>query len=130
MIGLDTNVLVRYLSQDDPKQSARATALIDSFTPENPGYIPLVALVELVWVMQSCYQSKKAEVVAILQMLLTTRELVVENTETVIKALKVFSGSTADFSDCLIERSSNKAGCDHCVSFDVNAVKDAGFRQL
>ena len=130
MIGLDTNVLARYLSQDDPKQSARATALIHSFTPDNPGFIPLVSLVELVWVMQSCYQAKKTEIVSILQMLLGTRELVVENAETAIKALKVFSGSKADFSDCLIERSANKAGCDHCVSFDAYAIKDAGFREL
>jgi len=59
MIGLDANVLPSYLSQDDPAQSARARALIDSFTPENPGFIPLVSLVELVWVMQSCYQAKR-----------------------------------------------------------------------
>ena len=130
MIGLDTNVLARYLSQDDPTQSARASALIDSFTPENPGFIPLVSLVELVWVMQSCYQAKKVEIVQILQTLLGTRELIVENAETAIKALRVYSGSKADFSDCLIERSANKAGCDYCVSFDTNAIRDAGFQKL
>lgn len=130
MIGLDANVLVRYLSQDDPKQSARATALIDSFTTENPGYISLVSLVELVWVMQSCYQAKKVEIVQILQMLLATKELIVENAETAIKALRVYSGSKADFSDCLIERSANRAGCDYSVSFDANAIRDAGFQKL
>lgn len=130
MIGLDTNVLARYLSQDDPAQAARATTLMDSFTPENPGFIPLVTLVELVWVMQSCYQAKKTEIIEILQMLLGTRELIIENAETAIKALRIYSGSKADFSDCLIERSANKAGCDYCVSFDANAIKDAGFQKL
>ena len=130
MIGLDTNVLVRYLAQDDPIQSERATTLINTLTPENPGYITLVALVELVWVMESCYNTTKTEIVTILQMLLGTKELIVENAETAIRASKVFSLSKAGFADCLIERSANKAGCQYSVSFDANAVKDAGFRQL
>ena len=130
MIGLDTNVLVRYLSQDDPTQSACTTALIDSFTTENPGYIPLVSLVELVWVMQSCYQVKRVEIVQILRILLGTKELIVENPETAIKALRVYSGSKADFSECLIERSANRAGCDYSVSFDTNDIRNAGFQKL
>lgn len=103
MIGLDTNVLVRYIAQDDPKQSPIATKLITSLTTENPGFISQVSLVELVWVMQSCYKASKPEVVAILETLLSTRELLVENTEIAIKALKIFETSKADFSDCLIE---------------------------
>ena len=130
MIGLDTNVLVRYIAQDDIKQSALATNLIDSLTKESPGFITLVSIIELVWVMQSCYQSTKIEVVKILETLIATRELMIENTETVIKAIRVFSGSKADFSDCLIERSANKAGCEYSVTFDVDASKYAGFKSL
>lgn len=130
MIGLDTNVLVRYIAQDDPKQSPIATKLITSLTTENPGFISQVSLVELVWVMQSCYKASKPEVVAILETLLSTRELVVENTEIAIKALKIFETSKADFSDCLIERTANKAGCLHCVSFDTHAIKTAGFKPV
>jgi len=66
----------------------------------------------------------------ILETLVTTRELVIENSETVIRAIKVYSGSGADFSDCLIERSANKAGCEYSVTFDINAIKHAGFRRL
>ncbi len=73
MIGLDTNVLVRYIAQDDAKQSPIATKLITSLTTENPGFISQVSLVELVWVMQSCYKASKPEVVAILETLLSTR---------------------------------------------------------
>ena len=54
MIGLDTNILVRYLAQDDAEQAKRANRIIDRLTPENPGFVPLVALVELVWVLESC----------------------------------------------------------------------------
>jgi predicted nucleic-acid-binding protein len=130
MIGLDTNVLVRYIAQDDAKQSPKATTLINSLSNEKPGFITLVSLVELVWVMQSCYSASKDEIVAILEKLLRTQELLVENAETAIKALNIFAGSKADFSDCLIERSANKAGCDYTVSFDGNAIKTAGMRPV
>ena len=130
MIGLDTNVIVRYIAQDDIKQSALATNLINSLTKESPGFITLVSVVELVWVMQSCYQSTKQEVVKILETLTATRELMIENSETVIKAIRVFSNSKADFSDCLIERSANTAGCEYSVTFDVDAIKHAGFKGL
>ena len=130
MIGLDTNVLVRYIAQDDIKQSALATNLIHSLTKDSPGFVSLVSLIELVWVMQSCYKSTKFEILKILETLVTTRELVIENSETVIRAIKVYSGSGADFSDCLIERSANKAGCEYSVTFDINAIKHAGFRRL
>ncbi|MDH6301241.1 putative nucleic-acid-binding protein [Polynucleobacter sphagniphilus] len=79
MIGLDTNVLVRYIAQDDPKQSAVATNLINSLTKERPGFISVVSMVELVWVMQSCYKATKMEIVTILETILATRELIIEN---------------------------------------------------
>ena len=91
MIGLDTNVLVRYIAQDDVKQSARATTLINSLSSENPGFITLVSLVELVWIMKSCYSATKQEIIAILETLMRTQELLVENAETAMKALAVFS---------------------------------------
>lgn len=130
MIGLDTNVLVRYIAQDDIKQSARATELMNSLSAENPGFVSQIALVELVWVLENCYKSTKAEVVAILETLLRTRELLVENAEVAIQALNVFAQSKADFSDCLMERASRHAGCEYSVSFDKSAVKSAGFKSL
>ena len=130
MIGLDTNVLVRYIAQDDPKQSAVATNLINSLTKEHPGFVSVVSMVELVWVMQSCYKSTKIEIVNILETILSTRELIIENAETIIRATHVYSGTGADFADCLIERSANKAGCEYSVTFDIDAMKHAGFRGL
>ena len=73
MIGLDTNVLVRYVTQDDPVQSPKASALIESLTTVSPGFVSLVSVVELVWVLQSCYQSTKSDVVTVLETLLQAR---------------------------------------------------------
>jgi len=55
MIGLDTNVLVRYIMQDDPKQSRKATSLIESLDDDHPGFITIVSILELYWVLTSCY---------------------------------------------------------------------------
>lgn len=126
MIGLDTNIVVRYIAQDDAAQSPKATKLFESLSNENPGFITLVSIVELVWVMQGCYKATKEESVAILQTLLHTREILIENAEVVIKALHVYSASSADFADCLIERSANNAKCTRTMTFDSNAAKTAG----
>ena len=130
MIGLDTNVLVRYVAQDDAKQAAKAAELMDSLTVTSPGFIAMVSVVELVWVLQSCYQSSKPEIIVVLETLLRTRELKLENAETVWQALRRFTESNADFADCLIERSAHAAGCDHTFTFDSKAAKTAGMRRL
>ncbi|EKY4114490.1 type II toxin-antitoxin system VapC family toxin [Pseudomonas aeruginosa] len=130
MIGLDTNVLVRYVSQDDPVQSPKATDLIESLTAEEPGFVAMVSVVELVWVLQSCYQVTKSEIVGVLETLLRTKELVVERAEVVWQALRRFSDSKADFADCLIERCAHAAECEYTVTFDSKAAKTAGMRHI
>lgn len=130
MIGLDTNVLVRYLSQDDPVQSQKATDLIESLTAGEPGFIAMVSVVELVWVLQSCYQATKSEIVDVLETLLRAKELVVERAEVVWQALRRFSDSKADFADCLIERCAHAAECEYTVTFDSKAAKTAGMRHI
>jgi len=130
MIGLDTNVLVRFIAQDNVKQSAIATKFIDQLDNETPGFITLVTLVELVWVMQSCYNATKPEIITIMEMLFKTKELVVENAETAMKALHLFAKSKADFADCLIERSANNAGCSYTVTFDDKSAKTVGMKHL
>ncbi|KAB0518393.1 PIN domain-containing protein [Pseudomonas extremorientalis] len=130
MIGLDTNVLVRYITQDDPVQSAKASDLIESLTTASPGFISLVSIVELVWVLQSCYQSAKSDVVMVLETLLRTRELTVEHAEIIWQALRTFVANKADFADCLIERCAHAAGCEYTATFDLNAIKTAGMKRL
>lgn len=126
MIGLDTNVLVRYVMQDDPKQSEKASRLIESLTPETPGFVPLVALVELVWVLTSCYDLSHEQVAQALEALLRAKEIVLERAEQVSQALRVFDASAADFADCLIERTAAAVGCEKTMTFDRGAAKGAG----
>lgn len=127
MIGLDTNVLVRYFAQDDAAQSKKATALMESFSAERPGFVSQVALVEVVWVLGRCYGVERDQMKDIIESMLGTKELVVESADTVRKALRVFAASDkADFADCLIERSGHVAECEYTATFDVNASKVVG----
>lgn len=126
MIGLDTNVLVRYIMQDDAKQAAKATKLIEALDSDNPGYITMVSVVELYWVLTSCYQLSGQQVAQALEAMLRTKQFMVERADQVMRALRVFGEGQADFPDCLIERSAAGAGCDQTVTFDVKASKYAG----
>ena len=130
MIGFDTNVIVRYVTQDDPVQSPKANKLMESLSSASPGFISIVVVVELVWVLQSCYQASKQELVGVLETLLRTKELVVENAEIVWQALRQFAEVNADFADCLIERSAHAAGCEYTATFDVKAAKATGMLDI
>ncbi|KKI40101.1 twitching motility protein PilT [Burkholderia vietnamiensis] len=130
MIGLDTNVLVRYFAQDDEAQSKKATALLESLSPERPGYVSLVALIELVWVLGRCYGVEREQMKDIVESMIGTKELVVESADTVRMALRVFASSKADFADCLIERSGHVAACEYTATFDVSASKVAGMQLI
>jgi predicted nucleic-acid-binding protein len=126
MIGLDTNILLRFYLKDDPDQSARAAALIRSFSAQEPGHISLVTLAELVWVMDRTFRKPKNEIGALVRGLLESKQVVLENHNAVIQALRNFDSSNADFSDCLIERLCASAGCSKTMTFDVGAAKSAG----
>ena len=123
MIGLDTNALVRYVAQDDPKQSPKATRLIESLTADAPGYVGVVSVIELVWVLTGCYSLTKEEIGEVLETLLRTKEIVVAQADTVWKALRLFKEGKTDFADCMIAKSANKAGCGFTVTFDRDAAK-------
>ncbi|MHB1730027.1 MAG: PIN domain-containing protein [Leptospirillum sp.] len=130
MIGLDTNVLVRYIAQDDSKQSPQATNLMESLTADAPGYVSIVSVVELVWVLTGCYALTRSEVCEVLETLLRTKEIIVANADTVWKALRLFKEINADFADCLIDRSANEAGCNYTTTFDRDAAKHCGMQLI
>lgn len=130
MIGLDTNVLVRYIAQDDSKQSPKATRLIEALTVDAPGYVSIVSVVELVWVLMGCYALTRSEICGVLETLLRTKEIIVANTDTIWKALRLFKEGKADFADCLIERSANEAGCNYTTTFDRDAAKHCGMQLI
>ena len=125
MTGLDTNVLVRYIMQDDPSQSPRATRLIEALQPDAPGFVPVVALLELVWVLSGSYGLNRAQVATVLDTLLRSKELVLDRAELVSQALHRYSANGADFADALIERIATAAGCTATMSVDAGAVKAA-----
>jgi predicted nucleic-acid-binding protein len=130
MTGLDTNILVRLLAQDDPAQSQCAVEFLQTLSREMPGFVSLVSLIELIWVLRSQYRMNKARLILGMELLLNSAELVVENQEAVSQALGRFASVTADFADCLIERSCHAAGCRETVTFDVDASRLAGMKLL
>ena len=130
MTGLDTNVLVRYLAQDDARQSARATRLVESFTREEPGFVAIVTLAELVWVLQDVYELGRDDLASLVEGLLQTEGLRVQQPDLVWQALRRFDSTRADFADHLIERLNAAAGCNMTMTFDRAAARDAGMRLL
>jgi predicted nucleic-acid-binding protein len=126
MIGLDTNVLLRFILQDDRDQGARAAALLASLSPLEPGFIPSVTLAECFWVLDRSFRKPKAEIILLISGLLGSQELVLENQHAVTEALRMYEESNADFSDCLIERTCHLAGCARTMTFDLGASRDCG----
>jgi predicted nucleic-acid-binding protein len=126
MIGLDTNVLVRYIMQDDAKQALKAAKLLESLTVEEPGFVSLVSVVELGWVLSSAYDLDRDQVAQALELMMRTKTVVVDRADEVMKALRVFKTSSADFADCLIARTAASVGCSKTMTFDVCAAKAAG----
>lgn len=126
MIGLDTNVLVRYIMQDDPKQSPKATKIVESLEGVGSGYVTLVSIVELVWVLSASFELTRSQVAQALDGIIRTKQFKIESADQVIRALRVFKVGKSDFADCLIERSADSAGCEKTITFDVKASKHAG----
>lgn len=119
MIGLDTNVLVRYLVQDHPLQSKKAAAFIEkNCSHEAPAFISEIVLCELVWVLESAYGYKKDVIIQALERILMTAQFKVENKDNVWEALSAYRRSKADFSDCLIGAKNHTAGCEKTATFD------------
>jgi predicted nucleic-acid-binding protein len=131
VIGLDTNVIVRYLAQDDVRQSAAATRLIEgSLSAESRGFISIVTLAEVVWVMSSNYKVNRAAVADIVEGLLTAPQLMLEHAEIIWRAVGAYRDSRANFSDALIVELGRDAGCTKTVTFDRQASAHPGFEAL
>lgn len=131
MIGLDTNVVVRYLAQDDPRQSAAATRLFERvLTPDIPGFIPAVVLCELAWVLAECYDADRPQIRAAIETLLVAKQLAIETPDLVRRALRVWDQGGADFADALIGEVARANGVEKTVTFDRAAAKLPGFELL
>src|SRR5882672_11830381 len=124
MIGLDTNILVRYLTQDDPIQSPKARELIERrLTEEKPGFVSIVAMVETVWVLERAYRLTPHEIVGAVERMLQTDVLVVENEQEVFTAMIALKEGQGSFADAVIAALGVRAGCSYTLTFDHKAAR-------
>ena len=134
MIGLDTNVLARYLTQDDVRQAALASRLIENdLTIARPGFISLVVLAELCWVLSRLYSATMDELADMISDLLNTPQIQVERREVVQAAIRRFNqgkSRKAGLVDALIAELASSEGCTSTVTFDKTAVRAAGMTLL
>lgn len=131
MIGLDSNVLVRYLTQDEPVQSRQASELIERRLSEHdPGFISVVAMAETVWVLERAYGVAGADIAAAVERTLQTDVLVVDSEQEVFTAMIALKEGLGSFADALIAALGAKAGCSMTVTFDREASRLPGFGLL
>jgi predicted nucleic-acid-binding protein len=131
MLGLDTNVLIRYLVQDDRRQFEKARRLIHREAGKGePVLVSLLVLLEIEWVLRSRYGLSKVEILAAFSALLEAADLAFEDETSVEYALYSWKDSAADFADCLIEARNRRLGCSATATFDGKALRLAGFISL
>jgi predicted nucleic-acid-binding protein len=128
MIGLDTNVIVRYVTQDDPVQSPKATEWIERrLTPDNPGFISIVTMAETAWVLERSYGLDDREIAAVIERLLQVDLLAIEREQEVFLAMVALREGQGSFADALISALGASAGCSSTLTFDQRALRLPGF---
>lgn len=130
MIGLDTNVLVRFLTGDDPVESAAAERIMATLSPERTGFVCREVLVELVWVLERAYGYGRDAIVSAIEGLLASRELTMETADIVVLALGRYAEGGAGFADQMILAQCARAGCTELATFDRRAAAGTGGRLL
>ena len=128
MIGLDTNVLVRFLVRDDEQQFERARRLVRRQAQDGePVHISLLVLLETEWVLRSRYKLSKEEILGTFSELLSAVDMSLEDESSIEEALFVWKDSPAQFADCLIGARNRTLGCVATATFDTGALKLPGF---
>lgn len=130
MITLDTNVLVRFLVQDDPLQAQLATKVIDQLTDDAHGFVSREVLIELVWVLERAYRLGRTEIASALDGLLSATELNIEGSDEVAPALELYRNDGFGFADLMIAAAARRAGASELVTFDRKAARLPGVRLL
>ena len=130
MIALDTNVLVRFLVQDDPLQAQLATKVIEQLTDNAQGFVSREVLIELVWVLERAYRLGRAEIAVALDGLLSATELNIEGSDEVAPALELYRNDGFGFADLMIAAAARRADAAELVTFDRQAARLPGVRLL
>lgn len=131
MIGLDTNILVRYLTQDDPEQAEKVNREIESCNAQGiPFFIASIVICELVWVLDTAYDYSREEITSSLDKILRTRQFQFENKALMLFALADYRSGKGDFSDYLVGHIGKQAGCTLTWTFDRGLKNSTLFRLL
>ena len=128
MIALDTNVLIRFLVEDDEAQSRRAIELIEGAVARDEQlFISDIVMCETVWVLSSAYRFSRAEIVDALSQLLRARSVVFSSADNLARALDAYRKGRGDFADFLIREHARSAGAETVATFDGALLKESGF---
>ena len=130
MIGIDSNVFVRYLTQDDPVQYPKAKALLEGLTSATPGYLSLVVVAETAWVLERTYKFPDGAIALAMLTTISALDLVIQDDEAVVLALHAARDGRGSFADALIGVLAAGAGCSRTVTFDKRASRLPGFELL
>jgi predicted nucleic-acid-binding protein len=131
MTGLDTNVVVRYLTQDDPRQAKRANAVIDdALAGEDRLHIDTIVLCELVWVLRAAYQFDRATIAGALLQLIDAAQLSLDDRDLLREAAQRYRVGPGDFADYAIGLRNRAAGCETTLTFDRAHKRDELFTLL
>ena len=131
MRGVDANILVRFLTQDDRTQLARVNSFFAQIERAGePAYVSIVVLCELAWVLRSVYGLRREEIGGLLEALLETARLQIEDRGSVHRALMLYGSGTGDFADYVIGLRNRLAGCRDTVTLDHALVERELFAPL
>jgi predicted nucleic-acid-binding protein len=131
MNGIDTNILVRFFARDDKVQAKQAEGFLGkTCSPANPGWISVIVLCEMVWILSRGYSYSKDQLIPVIDHLLRAQFLKLEDATAVRAALGVWENHTLDFSDALLAARNQRAGCASTYTFDHKALASPGFTRL
>jgi predicted nucleic-acid-binding protein len=131
MIGLDTNVVLRYLLQDDAAQTRQANRIFEQeLSEQNPGFINLATTLEIVWVLRSLLKQTSAQIALHLENLLAADSLEIQNEQEVFEAVFALKTGAGEFEDALIGALNAWAGCSYTITFDRKAARLPSFQGI
>lgn len=130
MIGIDTNILLRYFVKGDPDQTPLAVQTMHSLSPQEPGWIALLVLAELIWTLRRVFKLSRSEIAGMIAKLLNSQEVVIEQEEIARQALRLYATTRTDFADCVIAVSARSAGCTTVATLDEVAARDLGMQLI
>jgi predicted nucleic-acid-binding protein len=128
MIGVDTNILIRYIMQDDEVQASLANRLIGSATPSNRIYLSALVTIETIWVLKSVYKVSLDKIADVIARLAASSKVKMQDAE--VFRVIAESGFDADYMDSLITQAAKTAKCEHFYTFDEKLAKKEAYPEL